>query len=97
MNFDWLIVGAGLTGSTFAERIANIKNESVLLIDQRSHIAGNVWDEYNNEGIMEHKYGPHIFHTNSEDVWGYLSQFTDWRFYEHKVLASIEGQLVHLK
>jgi UDP-galactopyranose mutase len=96
MKFDWLIVGAGLTGATFAERIASQRGESVLVIDQRDHIGGNAWDEYNEHGILEHKYGPHIFHTNSKEVWEYLSQFTEWRPYFHKVLASIDGLLVPL-
>ena len=96
MKVDWLIVGAGLTGATFAERIANERGESVLVIDQRDHIAGNAWDEYNESGILEHKYGPHIFHTNSKDVWDYLSNFTKWRPYFHKVLGSIDGSLVPL-
>lgn len=96
MKIDWLIVGAGLTGATFAERIASQRGESVLIIDQRDHIAGNAWDEYNASGILEHKYGPHIFHTNSKQVWDYLSQFTQWRPYFHKVLGSIDGKLVPL-
>ncbi|MFL0681956.1 MAG: UDP-galactopyranose mutase [Algoriphagus aquaeductus] len=96
MKVDWLIVGAGLTGATFAERIANERGESVLILDQRDHIAGNAWDEYNSFGILEHKYGPHIFHTNSKQVWDYLSQFTEWRPYFHKVLGSIDGKLVPL-
>ena len=96
MKFDWLIVGAGITGATFAERIASQRGESVLIVDQRDHIAGNAWDEYNEHGILEHKYGPHIFHTNSKEVWDYLSQFTEWRPYFHKVLASIDGMLVPL-
>jgi UDP-galactopyranose mutase len=96
MKFDWLIVGAGLSGATFAERIASQRNESVLIIDQRDHIAGNTWDEYNEQGILEHKYGPHIFHTNSKEVWDYLSKFTEWRPYFHKVLASVDGMLIPL-
>lgn len=96
MKIDWLIVGAGLTGATFAERIASQRGESVLIIDQRDHIAGNAWDEYNEHGILEHKYGPHIFHTNSKTVWDYLSQFTQWRPYFHKVLGSVDGKLVPL-
>jgi UDP-galactopyranose mutase len=96
MKIDWLIVGAGLTGATFAERIASQRGESVLVIDQRDHIAGNAWDEYNEHGILEHKYGPHIFHTNSKDVWNYLSNFTQWRPYFHRVLGSIDGKLVPL-
>ena len=95
MKFDWLIVGAGITGATFAERIASQRGESVLIVDQRDHIAGNAWDEYNEHGILEHKYGPHIFHTNSKEVWDYLSQFTEWRPYFHKVLASIDGGVTY--
>lgn len=96
MKVDWLIIGAGLTGTTMAERIASQCGETVLLVEQRDHIAGNAWDEYNEHGILEHKYGPHIFHTNSKDVWNYLSQFTRWRPYFHRVLASIDGKLVPL-
>lgn len=96
MKVDWLIVGAGLTGATFAERIFSQRGESVLIVDQRDHIAGNAWDEYNEHGILEHKYGPHIFHTNSKEVWDYLSSFTKWRPYLHKVLGSIDGKLVPL-
>src|SRR3712207_1051308 len=96
MKVDWLVVGAGLTGATFAERIASQRGESVLVVDQRDHIGGNVWDEYNEQGILLHKYGPHIFHTNSKEVWSYLSQFTEWRPYSHRVLASIDGSLVPL-
>ena len=63
MKVDWLIIGAGLTGATMAERIVSQRGETVLIVDQRDHIAGNAWDEYNSHGILEHKYGPHIFHT----------------------------------
>lgn len=96
MRVDWLIVGAGLTGTTFAERIATQRKETVLLVEQRNHIAGNVWDEYNANGILVHKYGPHIFHTSKKEVWDYLSQFTKWRPYFHKVLAAVDGQHVPL-
>jgi len=92
--FDYLIVGAGFAGSVLAERLATQANKKVLIIDQRNHIAGNAYDYYNRDGILVHKYGPHIFHTNSKDVFDYLSQFTPWRTYEHKVLASVDGQLV---
>jgi UDP-galactopyranose mutase len=92
--FDYLIVGAGFAGSVLAERLATQANKKVLIIDKRDHIAGNAYDYYNNDGILVHKYGPHIFHTNSKDVFEYLSQFTDWRPYEHKVLGSVDGQLV---
>jgi UDP-galactopyranose mutase len=92
--FDYLIVGAGFAGSVLAERLANIEGKKILIIDKRNHIAGNAYDHYNADGILVHKYGPHIFHTNSREVFDYLGNFTDWRAYEHKVLASVDGQLV---
>jgi UDP-galactopyranose mutase len=92
--FDWLIVGAGFAGSVLAERLASQSGDRVLVIDKRPHIAGNAYDCYNKDGILYHKYGPHIFHTNSKDVFDYLSQFTEWRFYEHRVLANVDGKLV---
>jgi len=92
--FDYLIVGAGFAGSVLAERLATQANKKVLIIDKRDHIAGNAYDYHNNDGILIHKYGPHIFHTNSKEVFEYLSQFTPCRPYEHKVLASVDGQLV---
>jgi UDP-galactopyranose mutase len=92
--FDYLIVGAGFAGSVLAERLATQANKKILIIDKRDHIAGNAYDYHNNDGILIHKYGPHIFHTNSKEVFEYLSQFTPWRPYEHKVLASVDGQLV---
>src|SRR6266581_100629 len=91
--FDWLIVGAGFAGSVLAERLARGSGKSVLLCDRRNHVGGNAYDEYDPAGILIHKYGPHIFHTNSRDVFEYLSQFTEWRPYEHRVRVSIDGQL----
>lgn len=85
--YDVLIVGAGFAGAIMAERIASRLNKKVLVLDKRNHIAGNAYDEYDDNGILVHKYGPHIFHTNSPLVFNYLSEFTGWRFYEHKVLA----------
>ena len=92
--FDYLIVGAGFAGSVLAERLATKANKKVLLIDKRNHIGGNTYDFHNDHGILVHKYGPHIFHTNSKDVFDYLGQFTEWRPYEHRVLASVDGQMV---
>jgi UDP-galactopyranose mutase len=92
--FDYLVVGAGFAGSIIAERLARVCGKSVLLVDKRAHIGGNAFDHFNEHGILVHKYGPHIFHTNSEAVFSYLSQFTEWRSYEHHVLASVDGQLL---
>ncbi|HPI36512.1 MAG TPA: UDP-galactopyranose mutase [Ignavibacteriaceae bacterium] len=91
--YDYLIVGAGFAGSVLAERIASQLNKKVLIVEKRNHIGGNAYDEYDEHGILVHKYGPHIFHTNSKEVFDYLSQFTGWRFYEHKVLAKLGGNL----
>ena len=91
--FDFVIVGAGFAGSVLAERLASA-NQQVLILDKRNHIGGNAYDHYNEDGILVHKYGPHIFHTNSKEVFNYLSHFTLWRPYEHHVLASVDGQLV---
>jgi len=93
MNYDYLIVGAGFAGSVAAERLASQHNKKVLLVEKRNHIGGNAYDEYDKHGILVHKYGPHIFHTNSQEVFEYLSQFTEWRKYEHKVLAKLDGEL----
>jgi UDP-galactopyranose mutase len=92
--YDWLVVGAGFAGSVLAERIATQRNESVLVIDRRPHVAGNAFDHLDEAGILIHKYGPHIFHTNSEMVVDYLSAFTAWRDYEHRVLAQVDGKLL---
>ncbi|WP_395623259.1 UDP-galactopyranose mutase [Sphingomonas daechungensis] len=93
-KYDYLIVGAGFAGSVLAERLASQRGARVLLIDRRPHVGGNAYDVKDAAGILYHKYGPHIFHTNSEQVFDYLSQFTEWRPYEHKVLAHVRGQLV---
>ena len=92
--FDYLIVGAGFAGSVLAERLAAGSNKKVLICDRRPHIGGNAYDHYNEAGILVHKYGPHIFHTNSREVFEYLSRFTDWRPYQHRVRASVDGQIV---
>ncbi|HUS35224.1 MAG TPA: FAD-dependent oxidoreductase, partial [Verrucomicrobiae bacterium] len=92
--FDYLIVGAGFAGSTLAERLASQAGKKVLIIDKRPHIAGNAYDKHDDAGIMIHQYGPHIFHTNSKQVFDYLSKFTKWRQYQHRVKASVDGQLL---
>jgi len=92
--FDYLIVGAGFAGSVVAERLARSQGKKVLVVDRRTHVGGNAYDHYDSSGLLIHRYGPHIFHTNSEQVFRYLSQFTTWRSYEHRVLASVDGKLV---
>jgi UDP-galactopyranose mutase len=92
--FDYLVVGAGFAGSVLAERLASQLGKRVLVVDRRGHIGGNAYDEKDAAGVLMHKYGPHIFHTNSDDIASHLSQFTRWRPYEHRVLASVRGMLV---
>jgi len=92
--FDYLIVGAGFAGSVLAERLAAGSDKKVLICEKRPHIGGNAYDHYNEAGILVHKYGPHIFHTHSREVFEYLSRFTEWRPYQHRVRASVDGQIV---
>ena len=91
--FDYTIVGAGFAGSVLAERLASA-GKRILLCDRRSHIGGNAYDFHDEAGILVHRYGPHIFHTNSEEIFGYLSRFTKWRPYQHRVLASVADKLL---
>lgn len=93
-GFDYLIVGAGFAGSVLAERLATGRRARVLVVDKRDHSGGNAHDYYDENGILVHRYGPHIFHTNSRRVFDYLSRFTAWRPYEHRVRARVDGQLV---
>jgi UDP-galactopyranose mutase len=93
-EYDYFVVGAGLAGAVLAERLANGMGKRVLIIDKRDHVAGNTFDYYDEAGILVHKYGPHIFHTNSVEVVKYLSKFTGWRDYEHRVLANVDGRLL---
>lgn len=94
MRYDFLVVGAGFTGATLAERLASQLGLRVLVIDRRSHIAGNAYDGVDTSGLRLHRYGAHIFHTSSDTVWDYLSGFTGWRAYEHRVLGVIDDKLV---
>jgi UDP-galactopyranose mutase len=92
--YDWLIVGAGFSGAVLAERLASQTNARVLICDRREHVGGNAYDRLDAAGVLIHQYGPHIFHTNSERIFRHLSQFTQWRPYEHRVLASVDGKLL---
>jgi UDP-galactopyranose mutase len=96
MNYEYVVIGAGLAGAVIAERIATILKRNVLVIEKRDHIGGNCYDEYDAHGVLIHKYGPHIFHTDNEKVWQYMSLFTKWNKYIHKVLVNIDGENVPL-
>ena len=93
-SFDFLIVGAGFAGSVLAERLSAGLDKRVLVVDRRPHIGGNAYDEMNSAGVLMHRYGPHIFHTNSDDIFSYLSKFTQWRPYEHRVLARLYDDML---
>ncbi|GGE13925.1 UDP-galactopyranose mutase [Polymorphobacter glacialis] len=93
-KFDWLIVGAGFAGAVLAERLASQRGDRVLVVDRRNHIGGNAYDRHDDAGVLIHQYGPHIFHTNSDMVFDHLSNFTDWRPYEHRVLGMVDDMLV---
>lgn len=96
MNIDFLIIGAGLTGCTLAERLATQLGKKVLIVDRRNHIGGNCHDYYNTDGVLVHKYGPHYFRTNSKSVWDYLGNFTEWHYVQYKILAFVDGQYLNL-
>ena len=94
-KFDYVVVGAGFAGAPMAERLSS-QGSSVLVIEQKDHVGGNCYDYIDENGITIHKYGPHIFHTKSKEVWDYLSRFTEWLPYKHKVIANIEGKTISL-
>jgi UDP-galactopyranose mutase len=96
VKFDFFIVGAGFAGCTLAERLATQLEKKVLLVEQRNHIGGNTYDYYNEDGLLVQKYGPHIFHTNSKEIWDYLCQFTEWNNYVHRVIAKVNSKEVYL-
>ncbi|MGH7709573.1 MAG: UDP-galactopyranose mutase [Vulcanimicrobiaceae bacterium] len=94
MTYDYLVVGAGFAGATVAERLASQRDARVLVVDSRHHLAGNAYDPVDEHGIRIHRYGPHVFHSSSRRVIDYLSEFTAWQPYEHRVLASAGDRLV---
>lgn len=93
-RYDWLVVGAGFAGAVLAERLASVRGDTVLVVDRRPHVAGNAYDHLDEAGVLIHRYGPHIFHTNSQAVFDHLSRFTRWRPYEHRVLGVVDGKRV---
>ncbi len=94
MKIKNVIVGAGLAGITIAERIASQLHEEVLIIEKRDHIGGNVYDEYDDAGILVQRYGPHTFHTNDKEVFDYICQYCQWHEYQHRVLSYVDGMFV---
>ncbi len=94
LNYDYIIVGAGFAGAVLAERIATQLNKKVLVLDKRSHIGGNCYDEVDESGVIVHTYGPHLFHTDNKEVYEYLSRFTSWHEYVHEVVASVDGNII---
>lgn len=96
MHVSTVIVGAGFAGSVLARRIAEERDEEVLIVEKHNHIGGHAFDSYNEHGVLIHAYGPHIFHTDSTAVWNWLSRFTEWHYYQHRVLAYVDGRLVPL-
>ncbi len=96
MRYDYLIAGAGFAGCVLAERLANGLHKRVLLVERRNHIGGNASDFRDERGLLVQRYGPHIFHTNSRTVWDYLSKFTAWNSYVHRVLANLGTKQVYL-
>jgi UDP-galactopyranose mutase len=93
-KYDVIIVGAGFAGATAARELAERKDLKVAVLESRSHVGGNAYDTLDESGVMIHVYGPHIFHTNDKRVFDYLSRFTDWRDYQHEVLADVHGSYI---
>lgn len=91
--YDYIIIGAGFAGAVVAQKMAE-KGKKVLILEKRDHIGGNCYDENDEHGILIHKYGPHIFHTNSKEVYDYLSRYTKWYDYSHEVVANLNGNFI---
>ena len=90
-NYDVIIIGAGFAGATVARKLADA-GKSILVIEKRNHIGGNAYDYYNGDGVLIHKYGPHIFHANNQQVFEFVRKYTDWYDYQHKVVANVHGK-----
>ena len=90
-DFDAVVVGSGFAGSVMARELAERGGKRVLVIEKKPHIAGNMYDEADEAGILVHRYGPHIFHTNDKRAFDYVRRFTEWRDYQHEVLADWYG------
>ena len=93
---DYIIIGAGFAGTVLAERIATQLDKKVLVLEKRAHIGGNCYDKIDESGVIVHTYGPHLFHTDNEEVYSYLSRFTEWHQYTHKVVAEVDGKIIPL-
>ena len=93
-EYDVIVIGCGFAGATIAERLATQESKKVLIIEKRNHIGGNMYDYIDENGIITHQYGPHLFHTNIDKVYEYVTSFGDWFTYEHRVLGKVKGKLV---
>lgn len=94
MKYDIVVVGCGFTGSVIARKLAEEENKKILIYEKREHIAGNMYDEYNSDGILIQKYGPHVFHTDNESVYQYISRFCEWKPFKVISKVNIDGKVL---